>query len=110
MNFDVVIVGAGPSGLTAAIRLAQLALDSERELSICILEKGAEVGAHILSGAVIETRSLDELTLDFDADGREAVERCHDAPAADAAAPFTEQLSRCEAFGLDASENAVHGG
>ncbi len=61
MNFDVVIVGAGPSGLTAAIRLAQLAQESGRELTICVLEKGAEVGAHILSGAVIEPRALDEL-------------------------------------------------
>ena len=65
MNFDVVIVGAGPSGLTMAIRLAQLAQQQERELTICILEKGAEVGAHILSGAVIETRSLDELIPDW---------------------------------------------
>jgi len=65
MNFDVVIVGAGPSGLTMAIRLAQLAQQQERELTICILEKGAEVGAHILSGAVIETRSLNELIPDW---------------------------------------------
>ena len=65
MNFDVVIVGAGPSGLIMAIRLAQLAQQQERELTICILEKGAEVGAHILSGAVIETRSLDELIPDW---------------------------------------------
>ncbi len=65
MNFDVVIVGAGPSGLTMGIRLAQLAQEAERELTICILEKGAEVGAHILSGAVIEPRSLDELIPDW---------------------------------------------
>ncbi len=65
MSFDVVIVGAGPSGLTMAIRLAQLAQQQERELTICILEKGAEVGAHILSGAVIETRSLNELIPDW---------------------------------------------
>jgi electron-transferring-flavoprotein dehydrogenase len=65
MNFDVVIVGAGPSGLTMAIRLAQLATQQERELTICILEKGAEVGAHILSGAVVEPRSLDELIPDW---------------------------------------------
>jgi electron-transferring-flavoprotein dehydrogenase len=65
MNFDVVIVGAGPSGLTMAIRLAQLALEKDRELSVCILEKGSEVGAHILSGAVIETRALDELIPDW---------------------------------------------
>ena len=49
---DVAIVGAGPSGLSAAIRLAQLAAENDRELTICLLEKGSEVGAHILSGAV----------------------------------------------------------
>ena len=65
MNFDVVIVGAGPSGLTMGIRLAQLAQEQERELNICILEKGAEVGAHILSGAVIEPRTLSELIPDW---------------------------------------------
>jgi len=65
MNFDVVIVGAGPSGLTMGIRLAQLAQQQERELTICILEKGSEVGAHILSGAVLETRSLNELIPDW---------------------------------------------
>ncbi len=65
MNFDVVIVGAGPSGLTMGIRLAQLAQEQERELTICILEKGAEVGAHILSGAVVETRALSELIPDW---------------------------------------------
>ena len=65
MNFDVVIVGGGPSGLTTAIRLAQLAQENERELTICVLEKGSEIGAHILSGAVIEPRSLDELIPDW---------------------------------------------
>jgi len=65
MNFDVVIVGAGPSGLTMGIRLAQLAQQQDRELNICILEKGAEVGAHILSGAVIEPRTLSELIPDW---------------------------------------------
>ncbi len=65
MNFDVVIVGAGPSGLTMGIRLAQLAQEQKRELTICILEKGAEVGAHILSGAVIEPRTLNELIPDW---------------------------------------------
>lgn len=65
MEFDVVIVGAGPSGLAAAIRLRQLAQESGQEISVCVLEKGSEVGAHILSGAVIETRALDELLPDW---------------------------------------------
>ena len=65
MQFDVVIVGAGPSGLTMGIRLAQLALEQERELNICIVERGAEVGAHILSGAVLEPRTLSELIPDW---------------------------------------------
>jgi electron-transferring-flavoprotein dehydrogenase len=61
MPCDVVIVGAGPAGLSAAIRLKQLANKAGSELSVCILEKGSEVGAHILSGAVIDPKSLDEL-------------------------------------------------
>ena len=65
MEFDVVIVGAGPAGLAAAIRLKQLA----PEASVCVVEKGSEVGAHILSGAVIEPRALDELLPDWKAQG-----------------------------------------
>jgi len=61
MPYDVVIVGAGPAGLAAAIRLKQLASETGGEISVCVLEKGAEVGAHILSGAVIDPISLDEL-------------------------------------------------
>jgi electron-transferring-flavoprotein dehydrogenase len=61
MAYDVVIVGAGPAGLAASIRLKQLAAEAGRELSVCILEKGSEVGAHILSGAVVDPRAMDEL-------------------------------------------------
>ncbi|HEX6376664.1 MAG TPA: electron transfer flavoprotein-ubiquinone oxidoreductase [Allosphingosinicella sp.] len=65
MPYDVVIVGAGPAGLAAGIRLKQLADRAGRELSVCILEKGSEVGAHILSGAVIDPRAIDELLPDW---------------------------------------------
>src|SRR6516165_2385756 len=65
MEYDVVIVGAGPSGLAAAIRLKQLAAAAGSELGVCIVEKGSEVGAHILSGAVFEPRALDELIPDW---------------------------------------------
>ncbi|KQN26277.1 electron transfer flavoprotein-ubiquinone oxidoreductase [Sphingomonas sp. Leaf33] len=69
MPYDVVIVGAGPAGLSAAIRLKQLANDAGSELAVCVLEKGSEVGAHILSGAVIDPKALDELLPTWRDDG-----------------------------------------
>jgi electron-transferring-flavoprotein dehydrogenase len=65
MPFDVVIVGAGPAGLAAAIRLKQLAAENDAEIEVCVIEKGSEVGAHILSGAVFDPRAMDELLPDW---------------------------------------------
>ncbi|MGY2226953.1 electron transfer flavoprotein-ubiquinone oxidoreductase [Pseudomonas gingeri] len=65
MEFDVVIVGAGPAGLSAACRLKQKAAEAGQEISVCVVEKGSEVGAHILSGAVFEPRALNELFPDW---------------------------------------------
>ena len=65
MDFDVVIVGGGPAGLASAIRLKQLSAEQGKEISVCVLEKGAEIGAHILSGAVIDPRALEELLPDW---------------------------------------------
>ena len=91
MEFDVIVVGAGPSGLSTAIKLKQLANEHKQELNVCVLEKGSEVGAHILSGAVFETKALDELISNWQELG----------------APLKTKVSSDEIYLLRSAQNSI---
>ena len=91
MEVDVLVVGAGPAGLATACRLMQLAQDNERELNVVVLEKGSEVGTHILSGDVIEPTALNELFRDWQSNG----------------APLTTPVTRDEMYFYRNAEKAL---
>ncbi|MGL1955797.1 MAG: electron transfer flavoprotein-ubiquinone oxidoreductase [Colwellia sp.] len=91
MEFDVVIVGAGPAGLSTACHLMKLAQEQQQELMVCVVEKGSEVGAHILSGAVFETRALDELFPDWQEKG----------------APLTTKVTADDVYLFNSEANAI---
>jgi len=91
MEFDVVIVGAGPAGLSTACRLMQLAQEKQQELMVCVVEKGSEVGAHILSGAVFEPRALNELFPDWQEKG----------------APLTTKVTGDDIYLLNSESNGI---